>query len=353
MQPSVAGPKRPQDRIELPELKDTFSRTVQKPISENGYNKSATRFGKRCPVTNGVDKTEVARSPAVENRHRKPSRLANNDVSAKNTSAWTETEMMNNRPTPDRVDEVPKTRFPSAGRTRPWRCLDCRDHILHQHLQPQCDACCRIAGEESRRNGLDRSPTVKTSLAPGSRVVTEYLQKTGLQPYLDQLGFNLVGYGCTTCIGNSGPLDPRIEEVVTKNDFIGASVLSGNRNFEARVHQSIKANFLMSPPLVVAFALAGRVDIDLTQGADWQGQRWQRSLSAGHLAEPGRNSRPDASALDPETYRRLYSEFRRSKIRCGTRFPATAGKVYAVGPESTYIQEPPFFDRLLGKTWHD
>ena len=102
------------------------------------------------------------------------------------------------------------------------------------------------------------NPLVKTSLAPGSRVVTDYLDKAGLQPYLDQLGFNLVGYGCTTCIGNSGPLPAPIEEAISKNDLVAACVLSGNRNFEARVHQSIKANFLMSPPLVVAFALAGR-----------------------------------------------------------------------------------------------
>ena len=112
--------------------------------------------------------------------------------------------------------------------------------------------------------GLTVRSSVKNSLAPGSRVVTEYLQKTGLQAYLDKLGFNLVGYGCTTCIGNSGPLDPNIEQVLTDHDLIAASVLSGNRNFEARVHQSIKANFLMSPPLVVAFAIAGRVDIDLS-----------------------------------------------------------------------------------------
>src|SRR5690606_7967104 len=107
--------------------------------------------------------------------------------------------------------------------------------------------------------GLTVPPYVKTSLAPGSRVVTDYLEKTGLQAYLNTLGFNLVGYGCTTCIGNSGPLDPAIEEAIVENDLIAASVLSGNRNFEARVHQNIKANFLMSPPLVVAFALAGTV----------------------------------------------------------------------------------------------
>src|SRR5690606_34415658 len=116
-----------------------------------------------------------------------------------------------------------------------------------------------LLAKKAVERGLKVNPLVKSSLAPGSRVVTDYLNKTGLQPYLDQLGFQTVGYGCTTCIGNSGPLDAAIEEAVTKNDLITASVLSGNRNFEARVHQNIKANFLMSPPLVVAFALAGRV----------------------------------------------------------------------------------------------
>src|SRR5207237_8521144 len=111
--------------------------------------------------------------------------------------------------------------------------------------------------------GLQLHPEVTTSIAPGCRVVSRYLEKTGLQPYLDKLGFTTVGYGCTTCIGNSGPLDPHVEQLVTKNDLVAASVLSGNRNFEARVHQSIKANFLMLPALAVAFAIAGRVDIDV------------------------------------------------------------------------------------------
>src|SRR5436309_1907532 len=121
-----------------------------------------------------------------------------------------------------------------------------------------------LLAKKAIEHGLRVPPYVKTSLAPGSRVVTDYLNKTGLTPYLDQLGFQTVGYGCTTCIGNSGPLAAPIEEAVVKNDLVAASVLSGNRNFEARVHQNIKANFLMSPPLVVAFALAGRVDIDLS-----------------------------------------------------------------------------------------
>ncbi len=132
-----------------------------------------------------------------------------------------------------------------------------------------------LVAKKAVERGLKVNPAVKTSLAPGSRVVSDYFDKTGLQPYLDALGFQIVGFGCTTCIGNSGPLNPVIDEAITKSDLVAASVLSGNRNFEARVHPSIKANFLMSPPLVVAFALAGRVDIDLDReplGTDKDGQ---------------------------------------------------------------------------------
>jgi aconitate hydratase len=186
-------------------------------------------------------------------------------------------------------------------------------------------------------------PTVKTSLAPGSRVVTEYLEKTGLQFYLNKLGFNLVGYGCTTCIGNSGPLDPSIEEVVTENDLIAASVLSGNRNFEARVHQSIKANFLMSPPLVVAFALAGRVDCDLSAdaiGRDRDGADvflrdvWPTMEEVAGLMQ---------AALDPETFRRLYGNFAEQNPMWN-EIPTSTGLTYQWDPESTYIQDPPFFE---------
>jgi aconitate hydratase len=121
-----------------------------------------------------------------------------------------------------------------------------------------------LLAKKAVERGLKVAHTIKTSLAPGSRVVSDYLKKTGLQKYLDDLGFHLVAYGCTTCIGNSGPLDEKIEDALKKHDLIAASVLSGNRNFEARIHGSVKANFLMSPPLVVAFAIAGRIDIDLS-----------------------------------------------------------------------------------------
>jgi len=193
--------------------------------------------------------------------------------------------------------------------------------------------------------GLRVNPKVKNSLAPGSRVVTEYLERTGLQPYLNRLGFNLVGYGCTTCIGNSGPLDPAIEQVVNDRDVIAASVLSGNRNFEARVHQSIKANFLMSPPLVVAFALAGRVDVDLSSepigiGKDG-GEVYLRDIwpSLHEINDLMRE------AFDPETYRRLYGNFAEQNPLWND-IPTTTGNVYEWEQESTYIREPPYFENF-------
>jgi aconitate hydratase len=190
--------------------------------------------------------------------------------------------------------------------------------------------------------GLSIRPTVKTSLAPGSRVVTEYLTNTGLQKYLDQLGFQTVGYGCTTCIGNSGPLDPRLEDVVVSKDLVAASVLSGNRNFEARVHQSIKANFLMSPPLVVAFALAGSVNIDLSReplGQNRDGKDvylrdlWPSMAEIRQLMQ---------SAFSPETFRRMYSDFA-AQNPMWNDIPSSTGHLYQWDEKSTYIQEPPFF----------
>ena len=186
------------------------------------------------------------------------------------------------------------------------------------------------------------NPVVKSSLAPGSRVVTDYLEKTGLQPYLDMLGFQTVGYGCTTCIGNSGPLHPAIEEAVTKNDLVAASVLSGNRNFEARVHQNIKANFLMSPPLVVAFALAGRVDIDLSTESLGQ-DRNGRDVFLKEIWPTLQEVRDQMqAALKPEVFRRLYADFAAQNPKWN-EIPSSTGNVYQFDAKSTYIQEPPFF----------
>jgi aconitate hydratase len=206
-----------------------------------------------------------------------------------------------------------------------------------------------LVAKKAVERGLVVRPAVKASLAPGSRVVTDYLQKTGLQEPLDTLGFQTVGYGCTTCIGNSGPLDPRIEEVVIGNDLVVASVLSGNRNFEARVHQSVKANFLMSPPLVVAFALAGRVDIDITReaiGQDSDGQDvflrdlWPTLQEVRDLL---------LDAFDAETFTRLYSDFA-GQNPLWNAVPAPTGDLYEWDRQSTYIQEPPYFQNFSLQT---
>ena len=199
-----------------------------------------------------------------------------------------------------------------------------------------------LLAKKAVEKGLKVNPTVKSSLAPGSRVVTDYLDKTGLTPYLDQLGFQTVGYGCTTCIGNSGPLHPAIEEAIVKNDLVAASVLSGNRNFEARVHQNIKANFLMSPPLVVAFALAGRVDIDLSKEPIGKGKDG-KDVFLKDLWPTLQEVRDQMqAALKPEVFRRLYTNFAAQNPKWN-EIPATTGNVYAFEAKSTYIQEPPFF----------
>jgi len=263
--------------------------------------------------------------------------------------------MVNNRPTPDRLEEVHPEEFPHAeidlghGDVLIAAITSCTNTS-----NPSVMLAAGLLAKKAVEHGLSVRPAVKNSLAPGSRVVTEYLQKTGLQTYLDQLGFNLVGYGCTTCIGNSGPLDPTIEQVVIEHDLIGASVLSGNRNFEARVHQSIKANFLMSPPLVVAFALAGRVDVDLSTaplGIGKDGQPvylrdiWPSMQEINGLLR---------SAFDADTYRRLYGSFAEQNP-LWNEIPTTTGSVYQWDSGSTYIQEPPYFENFSNAVgnWED
>ena len=291
VQPSVAGPKRPQDRITLSDLKSKFTELYSKPVKDNGYAKPAETMGQRFAVANGA-------KPMGD--------LGHGDVLIAAITSCTNTS------------------------------------------NPSVMLAAGLLAKKAVEKGLTVKPAVKTSLGPGSRVVTEYLQKTGLQPYLDQIGFNLVGYGCTTCIGNSGPLDARIEDVVTKNDLIGASVLSGNRNFEARVHQNIKANFLMSPPLVVAFALAGRVNIDLSKEPIGKGKDGKDVFLSDLWPSLKEIRDLMFAALDPATYRRLYTDFT-AENPLWNNIPSTAGAIYQWDTESTYIQEPPFFTDFSGK----
>jgi aconitate hydratase len=286
--PGVAGPKRPQDRINLPSLKSRFEDLLARPVADSGYNKTGPEADARFPILNG-------QGAAV------PADLGHGDVVIAAITSCTNTS------------------------------------------NPSVMLAAGILAKKAVEKGLSVRSTVKRSLAPGSRVVTEYLAKTGLQPYLDRLGFNIVGYGCTTCIGNSGPLDPAIEQTITSKDLVVASVLSGNRNFEARVHQNVKANFLMSPPLVVAFALAGSVDVDLTtepigKGSDggdvYLRDIWPSNEEIGVLLH---------SANDPETFRRLYRDFAEQNP-LWSEIPSSVGQVYEWDATSTYIQHPPYFE---------
>jgi aconitate hydratase len=281
--PSVAGPKRPQDRIELQNLKSSFVGSFSKPVTESGFGKKAEDFASVSAEVNG-------------------SHIGHGSVLIAAITSCTNTS------------------------------------------NPTVMLAAGLLAKKAIEKGLKLNPSVKSSLAPGSRVVTDYLNKTGLQTYLDQLGFQTVGYGCTTCIGNSGPLDTKIEEAVVKNDLVAASVLSGNRNFEARVHQNIKANFLMSPPLVVAFALAGRVDKDLTTEPIGQGTNGPVFLKD---IWPSLTEVRDTlqAALKPEVFRALYTDFAAQNPKWN-EISSSVGNVYEWDRNSTYIQEPPFFTQF-------
>ncbi len=345
--PSVAGPKRPQDRIELRQMKAKFTELFHKPASENGYDKPMTEITQRFAATIGSHPREAPKTltgGGSQDSETVP-RAKTDKTTADNTSTWTETEMMNNRPTPDRVDSAP-TELPEMsvdlghGDVLIAAITSCTNTS-----NPGVMLAAGLLAKKAVAHGLTVNPAVKTSLGPGSRVVTEYLHKTGLQEYLDQLGFNTVGYGCTTCIGNSGPLDAGLEEALTKNDVVAASVLSGNRNFEARVHQNIKANFLMSPPLVVAFALAGRVNIDLSSEPVGKNQDGKDIYLQDIWPSQDEIKAVMSAATDAETYRRLYSDFT-SENPLWNEIPSSTGDVYQWDEKSTYIQQPPFFENF-------
>jgi aconitate hydratase len=337
IEPSVAGPRRPQDRIALGQLKEQFLALL---TSQDGYGK--------------LDAAERATVRLADGKAPRPGGGEQSDDTipdgrSQNTSTLTEAEMMNNRPTPNRLAESstqpprPSTVELTHGDVVIAAITSCTNTS-----NPAVMLAAGLLAKKAVEHGLSAKPWVKTSLAPGSRVVSEYLTKTGLQPFLDRLGFNVVGFGCTTCIGNSGPLDRELEDTLTRNDLIAASVLSGNRNFEARIHQSVKANFLMSPPLVVAFALAGRIDIDLTR---------EPLASAGGREVYLRDIWPsmgeiDAlldSAFDPREYRRVYADFA-GQNPLWNQIPASTGQLYEWHPESLYIREPPYFDASMAAT---
>jgi len=340
--PSVAGPKRPQDRIELSNLDDRFGELFTKTVAEGGYGKTSEDLEKRFMVTIGIHHSHSSEGGGEQSSLSIPLPVLG-EVSEKNTNITTEVEMMNNRPTPDRVDDLDDetpTRSTSVGN---GDVLIAAITSCTNTSNPSVMIAAGIVAKKAVEKGLKVPAYVKTSLAPGSRVVTEYLEKTGLQKYLDKIGFNLVGYGCTTCIGNSGPLDPGIEESIVENDLVAASVLSGNRNFEARVHQNIKANFLMSPPLVVAYALAGTILKDVYLNPIGQDRSGNDVFLKDIWASLDEVKEHLQSAFDAETYKKLYSEFAEQNPLWND-IPSSTGAVYEWDTDSTYIQEPPYFD---------
>ncbi|CAG9248065.1 aconitate hydratase 1 [Burkholderia diffusa] len=278
--PSLAGPKRPQDRIEIGNVKSTFTDLFSKPVAENGFAKKADDLNAQYTTSNGVD-------------------VKNGDVLIAAITSCTNTS------------------------------------------NPSVLLAAGLLAKKAVEAGLTVAPHIKTSLAPGSRIVTEYLTKTGLLPYLAKLGFEVAAYGCTTCIGNAGDLTPELNEAITKNDIVAAAVLSGNRNFEARIHPNIRANFLASPPLVVAYAIAGNITRDLMtepvgKGKDgydiYLGDIWPTSDEIHALLK---------FALDPKKFEDNYSKLTK-KGDLWSKIEGETGQVYD-WPKSTYIAEPPFF----------
>ena len=348
VQPSVAGPKRPQDRINLPELGDTFRSLFAKSVKDGGYGKSEDLLGKKFPLdlnghakpSNGDMQPASVASPTDTGRGMKGEKIG---------ETMGDREMVTNRPTatPARdLEEAHATEFKGGhSEIGHGSVLIAAITSCTNTSNPSVMLASGLLAKKAVERGLRVDPSVKTSLAPGSRVVTDYLNKTGLQKYLDQLGFNTVGYGCTTCIGNSGPLDPKIEKAINDNDLVAASVLSGNRNFEARVHQNIKANFLMSPPLVVAFALAGRVDVNLSKdslGKDRDGKDVYLRDLWPTLQEIRDTLR---TALTPKVFQRLYRDFSAQNPKWN-EIPSSVGEIYEWDEKSDYIHEPPFFQNF-------
>jgi aconitate hydratase len=309
--PCVSGPKRPQDRIEVPALKSKFNELLVADVKAGGFGKaSVSQVVEHLGAPDGDSAETFGADAGVDVVSEKTSYEVTVDSKAGIKDTITDGSVL-------------IAAITSCTNTS----------------NPSVMLAAGLLAKKANAKGLTVKPSVKTSLGPGSRVVTDYLTKTGLQVELDKLGFQTVGYGCTTCIGNSGPLDAGIEDVVKGQDVVAASVLSGNRNFEARVHQSIKANFLMSPPLVVAYAIAGTVDIDLSKDELVAG-------SGVYLKDiwPTLKEVRDAmeSALSPDVFRKLYTDFASQNPKWN-EIQGSIGEVFEWDGKSTYIQHPPFF----------
>jgi aconitate hydratase len=317
VEPSMAGPRRPQDRIPVKAMQSQWRQDL------------STTFGK------------AAGTPAST-----PSKFQSEGGQS---AAQTATDMavLEESGTPGVEVQLDGERF----ELRHGAVVIAAITSCTNTSNPSVMVGAGLVAKKAAERGLRRKPWVKTSLAPGSRVVTDYLDKAGLTKYLDELGFNLVGYGCTTCIGNSGPLPDEISAAVKQGDLVACSVLSGNRNFEGRINPDVRANYLASPPLVVAYALAGTVDIDLVTdplGTDSSGRPvYLRDLWPSQ-EEIGRTL---AKCVSSEQFRSKYANVFNGDEEWRA-IPVTGGEVYAWKADSTYIQDPPFFEGMTRESGH-
>jgi aconitate hydratase len=365
VEPSLAGPKRPQDRIALSSMRETFNALFSKPVAENGFNKPAAELNKRYVtrirhVTGAAsrlreDAGDGNPAPDAYAHRVMPSTLPDRSKNvcipisggglqdAGKPGSSSEIEMLDDHPNPvmrcQRSDEMLPPVEIGHGDVLIAAITSCTNTS-----NPSVLLAAGLLAKKAVEKGLRVQPHIKTSLAPGSRVVTAYLSNAGLLPYLEQLGFGLAAYGCTTCIGNSGPLDARIEEVIVANDLIAAAVLSGNRNFEARIHASIKANFLASPPLVVAYAIAGRMNINLDSEPLGTGKDGQPVYLKDIWPSGDEVQAVSRFATDPSLYRTLYSGFTRD-LPLWNEISSSTGNQYQ-WEDSTYIARPPFFEQF-------
>jgi aconitate hydratase len=284
VRPSVSGPKQPEERLNLEAIKDRFNELFSRPVAESGYNKPAADLDQRFPVANA----------SIGD-------VGHGDIGIAAITSCTNT-------------------------SNPWVLL-----------------AAGLLAKKAVEKGMKPHPRVKTSLAPGSKVVTAYLKDSGLLPYLEQLGYHVVAYGCTTCMGLAGPLDKDLEESIVRNDVICAAVLSGNRNFEARVHQSLKANFLMSPPLVIAFALAGTVRIDMEKDPIGHDRDGKPVFLKDLWPTPAEVDAVMKYATDAECFRREYGDLSGAKD-LWEAIPEAKGALFDWDSKSTYLLEPPLFE---------
>ena len=331
--PCVAGPKRPQDRIDLSVLKEKFSSLLAASAQDGGYDKKGKlpKIGIHAGGAQELNASqECGGTEEIDIGNRVP--------------GWSEAEMVTNRPLTHAIV--------NPGYTEGAVCDAMLTHgsvviaaitSCTNTSNPSVMITAGLVAKKAVERGLRISPAIKTSLAPGSRVVTDYLKRAGLQQYLDAIGFQLVAYGCTTCIGNSGPLDERVDKAIKDHDLIAASVLSGNRNFEARIHSSVKANFLMSPPLVVAFALAGKIDINMDMDPIGHDSNGKAVFLREIWPSPEEIQVAIAQAIRPEMFRERYAHILNDNP-VWKEIPVTATSRYQWDQNSTYIQQPPYFD---------